>query len=289
MIVHGGSTAELSAVAFSPDGAEVTACGSGPLFAWRAGGRRILAGGYVYRHAYTPDGRWIVAQQTADWAGGETAGVYVLDRRDERPPARLSGGWLLAAGGDRLIVRGPHPWPLLCCRAAGPDFPVVWDAATPDGAVSVAAVLPDGRVATLERPAGELRLTVRSADRGEVVAALPAGERGGYLAPSPDGQRLVLCAGTRLTAWRLADLSAAPEVAALGRREVRGVVWHPSGAYLLGVGVDGAVRRIDATTWAVTDAYQWAAGKARAVAVSPDGLTAAVATSRGKVVVFDLD
>lgn len=136
--------------------------------------------------------------------------------------------------------------------------------------------------------AGVHSLAVRAADTGRVVASAPLSGYG-ELTASPDGSLVVANAGTSLTVWAAADVTAPPRRVVFGRKHCTGLAFHPSGAYVLAAGNDGTVRRLDAATWKALATYAWRAGKARSVAVSPDGLLAAAGTDQGKIVVWDLD
>jgi WD40 repeat protein len=63
----------------------------------------------------------------------------------------------------------------------------------------------------------------------------------------------------------------------------------PDGRRLLTASTVGTVRSWDARTWTVGREYNWKVGGLTALAVAPDGSTAAVAGAEKKVVVWDLD
>jgi WD40 repeat protein len=106
---------------------------------------------------------------------------------------------------------------------------------------------------------------------------------------SPDGALVAMNATNAAYVWRLADLAAGPVRLTFNRRFCYGLAWTPAGEALLAAVNDGTVRRLDPLTGAEGARHTFAAGRMTSLAVAPDGLTAAVGTDRGQVVVFDLD
>ena len=301
MHVLRGPVREYHRVAVSPDG-EVAACGLGPLRVWRAGRGTDLVREDVGDVTYTPNGRWLLYERAVVvWterpeSGMRTLtgepdplnGLYALDRRGDGPAVRLPAARLLAAGDNWLLAGQAASGHVCVCRSTLPAFAVLWEL-PPGLRVTAAAPLPGGRAAIIEAVGPSRRIVVRDVRTGAELAAAPALDDSYGLLAAPDGRHLVVPGVAGVRVWRTDALAAKPVRVSLGRREVRRLVWHPSGAYLLGVTVAGAVQRVEADGWRLTTAQQFPAGKARAVAVAADGLTAAAATSRGTVVVFDLD
>jgi WD40 repeat protein len=108
---------------------------------------------------------------------------------------------------------------------------------------------------------------------------------------SPDGGRVALSYG-RTVEVGPAAAEPGPVVkfaAGAGRLVVWAVNWTADGKALLTAGNDGFVRMWDAATGAELKAFEWGIGKLYCAAFSPDGLTCAACSSKGQVVVWDVD
>jgi WD40 repeat protein len=308
MLTLAAPVRRLDAVAFSPDGRELAAGGSAPdgpgVHLWDRGSpttpRRLLDGYTIHALGYAADGRLVVgaAFPTAEALGG---GVLVLDPR--APAGRLDplpGRVQFAVAGDRLLTttvgRTAAGWRQVvgCRRLLADGFRPLWGTTLEGDAMpGWQALLPDGRAAVLtwDFDGGPIRLTLtlRAADDGrELAAVTPPARTVGPLVADPAGEWLVHNAGGSLYVWRLADLQAPPVKITFGKKHCTGAGFLPSGQ-LLAAGNDGTVRRLDPATGATAATYAFTAGRVRSLAVAPDGVTAAVGTDRGAVVVFDLD
>lgn len=321
MLVFEGTNRRHDAVAFSPDGRGLAAAGAAAavvtaglvsrpedtgvevwdLSAGPGVPRRLFADQRVTRFRYDPGGRWVFADLS--WSSEWSWSVGAADPTAPGPAGRAGDGLLGDVGPGRLLVRGDGAtrvggvdW-LACLSVTGvPPFPVAWRVdCAPQNSVWFAALLPDGRAVTVDRrvyprKADDYTVTVRAADTGRIVASAPLPNRTpGPLTVSPDGSAVVMNAGGSLYVWRSTDITAPARKVVFGKKHCTGLAFHPSGAYVLAAGNDGTVRRLDATTWKQTASYAWRAGKARSVAVSPDGLLAAAGTDKGRIVVWDLD
>ncbi len=109
------------------------------------------------------------------------------------------------------------------------------------------------------------------------------------LAFSPDGAHLATARGRSVALWALANRRRVLE---LRRHEepVRAVSFTPDGRWLLTAGDDWNVCVWDVCTGERGAAFNWRLGEVRALAVSPDGMTAATAGARRPgVLVWDLE
>jgi WD40 repeat protein len=315
-----GPLRRLDAVAFSPDGAEVAAVGGFDsafgigqppdrgVMLWRRDGdpsapRHLFPDRTAADIGYSADGRWLLVTLVSRAPDSEAPlGLFAVDRRHGVEPAKPLGyHQSLAAAGDRLLSSGWASDSLdsrtavrLTAVGGRPPFQPVWERELPAGTVPYSvALLSGGRAAVLERihsPRHTDRFELVVCDAGGLEAArvpLP-GLTPGRLTPSPDGTQLVVNTGGSLFVWAVADLGAGPRKVTFGKKHCTGVAFHTADGYLLAAGNDGAVRKLDAASWKPVGGYTWKAGKARSVAVAPDGLTAAVGTSTGRVIVFDL-
>lgn len=104
---------------------------------------------------------------------------------------------------------------------------------------------------------------------------------------SPDGGTLAVANWKNVFLLPL-DLSA-PRHSLAHPRQVNAAAFTPDGRRVLTTCTDKLVRVWDAATGQLVTSYDWNVGATTAIAVAPDGTTAAVGGQRGQVVLFDLD
>jgi WD40 repeat protein len=106
---------------------------------------------------------------------------------------------------------------------------------------------------------------------------------------APDGRTVVAVAGTVLRAW---DVGSGKSVAAIkgdSKKHFMGAVFTPDGRYVITVSTDETTRLWDARTWSAGPSYDWEIGQLLDVAVWPGGQAVAVASHKGKILLFDVD
>ncbi len=115
----------------------------------------------------------------------------------------------------------------------------------------------------------------------------PKGSQTRHLAYSPDGRTLAVANG-KIVHLLPAD-SDVPRFTLVHPKQANAVAFTPDGRRMLSTCHDGQLRIWDPATGQLLSGYDWGIGQTTAVAVSPDGLTAAAAGQKGQIAVFDLD
>jgi WD40 repeat protein len=115
-----------------------------------------------------------------------------------------------------------------------------------------------------------------------------AGQHPRRVAFSPDGQLIAVTDGSMLQVW---NLESKQRVVALqaGKQHLTGLAFDPDGRYIATVSNDHLTRLWEVGTWGEPKTFEWKVGKLREVAFAPDGATAAVASDKGQIVLFDVD
>jgi WD40 repeat protein len=290
-------------LAFSPDGSTLAVSaaygaavlhdlvGTGPpvsIGTGRTEGQTALgfeAGGRIFA-AVIGDGR-----ARFDRATGAQLGAVLRD-----PDGRgLIVSFDTTADGRRLVTTQFEVGRHRVCGwdAIGDDWSRVWAIETGDA--SEATVSPTGeRTAVVAFPTpgewGQPRLLIHDAATGKPVDSKPYP----FLTlPTPrfrpDGRQIVAVHDHLLVVWDIRMPGKPVQVRNDSRKHFTAAAYHPSGRYLFTTSNDATVTVWDTENWVRLNRYDWDVGRLRAVAVSPDGLTAAAGSDRGRVVVWDVD
>lgn len=158
-----------------------------------------------------------------------------------------------------------------------------------DSQYSVLAVSPDGkRLAASGGIDGNPTVMVidaRTADR--VRDFTPPGPQTRHLVFAPDSRTLAAVNAKRVFLYP--PEPSTPRLTLPHPKQANAVAFTPDGRRILSTCHDGQLRIWDAATGKLLTSYDWGIGQTTAVAVSPDGLTAATAGQKGQIAVFDLD
>jgi len=155
--------------------------------------------------------------------------------------------------------------------------------------VSLFAYSPDGKLLACD--GGEEDKPMVKVLNAKTLAPIrtifPKGSQTRQLLYSPDGDILAI-AQTKSVVCMSAD-SDVPRAALSHPKQVNAVAFTPNGRRILSTCTDQLLRIWDTATGQLLTSYGWVIGQIAAVAVSPDGLTAAVGGQKGQVALFDLD
>lgn len=284
-------TTRLNALVFSPDGRllATTAGQSRLVWLWDATTgalvRKLAGQEYPAKAvAFAPDGAHVAGMQAGPdirvWAVETGALVATL--------AIDSGGTksLAFAPDGRSLVRGRHWWTDPARPSPGPRPP---DTSTKTGGDLMGFT-----------PSGQFVYTTGSFVN---VAATEAGGRTRYF-HDPDGRAVVndfafardgskLAVAYQSATAAVFDLVTPREnpVRLKGHtgKQVRAVGFAADGRTVVTAGIDGTCRFWDATSGAQLREFDFGLGVIATAAFAPDGLTCAVGSAKGAVVVWDLD
>lgn len=147
------------------------------------------------------------------------------------------------------------------------------------------AYSPDGRRLAASDGSIVRGIDGRTAKRSRVYDS--TGSQVRQLVFSPDGDTLAIANGESVLLLP-ADRSD-PGLTLAHPKQVNAVAFTPDGRRVLTTCSDKLVRVWSTATGQLVTSYDWNVGVTNAVAVAPDGLTAAVSGQNGRVVLFDLE
>jgi WD40 repeat protein len=321
-----GHTAGVCSLAYSPQECALASGGADKAVRlWDLGTRQPVAawkGHRTYAHAvaFTADGRLLASAGGDLFLRDPVSGVAAVARPEAgKPTAGLAlapDGRLLITVGRRLggantaIAGDVKFWDAAgAALALGNDPPrrkgavVILPANSERGEAALAGLMDSERLGAWSialDPAGAL-LAVGTDGGGVLLWDVPGVRRLGMLkttaavralAFSGDGRLLAAAEASRVQVW---DVQSGLSLAVLKghEKQVWSVAFLPGAkgeqATLVSGSQDGTVR-----LWTVNPArpgnvFRWPLGAVRAVAVAPNGMTAAAGGENGSVVVWDLD
>jgi WD40 repeat protein len=214
----------------------------------------------------------------------------------------LEGYWHEVEGlafdpkGKRLAVSHdvtpPRGWPTRFSFALFP-LCVGKSFAAPPGpgteeAFAVIVFSPDGKrmAATGGADGDEDVVVVNALTADRIRHFTPPGPQTRHLLFSPDGHTMAVVNGKGVY-LHPADSDDA-KLTFTHPKQPNAVAFTPDGRRLLSTCHDGLLRIWDTASGQPVTSFDWGVGQTTAVAVSPDGLTAAAAGQKGQIAVFDL-
>jgi WD40 repeat protein len=299
MLLLRGHTKSVRALAFSPDGATL-ASGSEDrsLILWdaRRGERLDTLTGHtnvVCAAAFAPNGQWL-------YSCGDDGVLLAWDLAAQGEPRLLhrmnshlvalavsADGKLVATGADSLPHTASTARPQLhVCDPATGQPSTAFNLPSPGRAVWCLAFAPDSHTLAVGLSNGMVRFW--DGARNQEVMRLEHTVAVRALAFSPDCALLATAPGTPAEVWDLATQTVRFRFGEI-RHAIESLVFAPDNATLLTGCLDSTVRLWSARTGTEKGRYDWQLGRVMAVAVAPDGMTAAAAGENGDVIIWDVD
>lgn len=299
---------------YAPDGRRLLAVGGKAQYADLAHWCDLLSGEpthriplYSYSYAVCPDATRLAIGHRNGWKNWEVERppVVVIDSQDvswhddsrrwevvDIPENGNAWGLAFSHDGMRLAI-GYH-----ILDVARSQFLPTLAIATPDqeriesvrgdsrNVTRLLAFSPDGSsLATAESDSKSVAVVdVNSLAVGRNISLSTTQTH--HVLFSPDGNTLAI-AHARSVHLYPAD-SDVPRVTLPHPKQANSVAFTPCGRRILSTCHDGLLRIWDAATGQLVTSFDWGVGQTSAVAVSPDGLTAAAAGQKGQIAVFDL-
>lgn len=279
------------ALAYSPDGAVLaSASADGSARVWDAKTGRLL---HILQSpadraqcvAFAPDGKLLAVGYHQPYGYVQTWELQPLRRREQwAAHSRSTRSVVFRDGGRQLITGG---------NDSAPRF---WDANSfaslesprpSKSSVMAMALRPDGQgLAALTISPASLHMWTLVAESPRSRRFLPS-TNGFALQFTPDGSRLVCGLEREIAIVVPTDRRMAPLHWPAHDGDVLGIAVRRDGQSLLSAGADGFVKH-----WSLEgrliDSTDWQIGELGAVAISPDGFTAAIGGAE-RIVIWDLE
>jgi WD40 repeat protein len=281
--------ADLTHVAFSPDGQYLASAGPNVVRIYDLSARRCVAEGEQEVGdceclSFLADGQTVITHREGVVLAQDRTTLKRLWRHPKNYGTYL---FRVAVSPDRTRLVAAYTYLIKLFDL--PGLGTRWKANAPEQyVVQVVTLSADNRVFAYAAHHDSVRFldATTGARRGVLPHTADSCERA--LALSPDGSRLVYCAGRHLRLFTLDPVSAVNHHE-ISRTTLNGVAFHPSGRFFATAASDGKVDLWDAATGERRESFAWRAGRPQAVAFDDAGDRAACVTATGRVVVWDVD
>ncbi len=289
-----GHRGAVYALAYSPDGSTLASAGDDMVLRlWdaNAGEQRAGLTGHlraILSLAWTGDGQAVLSGghdgSTRLWdVGAQTNAVLEQAHHSVVAVAASPDARWLASGLDHGRGSGASPTLRLFERTTHRPVKHAWYPS--NSSVWALGFSADGNSLAVALSLGDVSLwdlRTRREQRLVHTVAVRA------LAFSPDGSALATSPGTPVEVWDLATRTVRLRLGDTGK-SIMALAYHPDGRTLVTGCWASTVRLWDGQTGAEQGRFDWKLGRIHAVAIAPDGMTAAAAGDSGEVLIWDLD
>jgi WD40 repeat protein len=298
-----GYNRTIYALDFSPDGTKLASCGlDGTVRLWDLGTPQVrVFNAHYSTHAvrFSPDGRRL--------AWGNLYDVHLQDVEGDGVRVRR------IAGGDSLVTQvafSPDGRLLLALTRVRSSWfnhelnvldltSDVWsDWPGSEHCTDSLACSRDGQILAagnqIERPARSSRRYEHSVVLWDVATRQQHARLEGpsntitAVAFSPDGRYLAAASGVTLWVFDGPARTAAAQIR-VDNLHFKSVAFSPDGRWLATARNDATVRFYDTQTWSEGPSFDWKIGPVGVMVFARDGMRAACGSSKGKIVVWDVD
>lgn len=325
MLLLDGHNADVTALAFAPDGSRLASAGwDGTVRLWsRYGGEALVlrtGNDHALCLAFSPDGLYLAAgfrsRRPAVLGHGFGNVAYVpLFAQPGRTQIEIrhSDTWFAypAATSPEALAFCPTDSGLLAIAGAVSESQSKLDCGLylyrlPERSrvmlcmqsrhIRTAAFCPDGtEIAAISRKSGAGLTIWNTAAAGKtptqtVDAAFQrpvVGELGVALTYSPDGSTVVGAFASGLLISWVPGAESRRLQSGHAPGAIRSITYSPDGQLLATAGRDGLVKLWETSTWRLLHAFDWKIGDIHCAAFAPDGLTLA-AGGNGSIVIWDV-
>jgi WD40 repeat protein len=244
---------------------------------------------------FSPDGMQLIKS--------ESSGRVAVDLADGKqtplgPGSSISlSNFAQSADGSRLVlIHGPFYTPRLSGWRMDGSWVEDWFVEPGEGALTGFALSQGGEWFAHFTRGSQPRwpwnadLKIRNARTGaELATGKYPYAYSSRLMFRPDGTQLLGVHEMTLLMWPIPTGGKPLVVRNDSRRHFTAAAYHPSSRYLFTASNDATVVVWDTTTWQHVTRFTWNIGRLRSIAVSPDGTLAAAGSTKGQVVIWDVD
>ncbi len=324
MLFLQGHTAAVQALAYAPDGqtlasssddgtvrlwdvvhgeecARLPKNGYAPLLAWSPEGRTLAIASSDHRLRLWDVARGAIVQETRVLHCRGLTGVSFspdgnwfalgVELSPFGPERRRAGLYLWRMEESKLVIgRGPsaHPAPYFAEEPGSAPAQLRWAGPIADSdSIWSLAFTPDGQTLVTGTSSGHVDLWQVGSARRRIRLNETIGIRA--LTISPDGCTIAAVPGREVKLWSLDNPERPPRHLRGHQHFTCALAFTPDSQLLATGGWDSTVRLWEVASRVECQRYDWQLGRINALALAPDGMTAAVGGDHRDVIIWDLE